>query len=300
MRFFPRLIPAVAACLAITASSAASALVITGNPLADGWTLTGNSVTAGTYVRGHGGYNFDVYSQSFSIDAGSPLIFSGNWQIGDTVLGLGGVYQGTSPDVTFRSVAKFGGATSSYSAATSFPPGTCNGVAGCGTGSSSGGAGGEGNLLVGFNYTRTDGDLNNAAWHNTAILPETLRYYDGTELNYDANATARDYARIWSVFNGTGDSSTNDTIDTWEVFLNISAMARDAVFNDLPAIGALSILTFQRSTSSTEFTDALTTISAVPPAVTAPHGIAFLGLGLAGLVALRRRTGPPVPACQTA
>ena len=49
-------------CLGMLSPVAASPIGFTGNPALDNWVLQGNSLTLGTYIRGAGNMNFDVYS----------------------------------------------------------------------------------------------------------------------------------------------------------------------------------------------------------------------------------------------
>lgn len=148
-----------AVALSIMVGSAVAAPV-TGNPAADGWTLQGRSTDTGTFVRKGTGklYDFAVYSIGFVLDGSSPLAsVSAAWQGGDRILGLGGVAN-EALDETFRTVNKWGAATSTYAADSNgpgIPPDD-------GVGSSSSGAGGLGSMLTGFNYTRTNGALDGA------------------------------------------------------------------------------------------------------------------------------------------
>ena len=82
-----------AAMLAGTWTVSAS---ITGNPLTDGWTSYGNSLASGTYVTGSGNYGYEAFGAGLTVQAGSNLEISAgslSWLAGDTVLGVGGIFQ---------------------------------------------------------------------------------------------------------------------------------------------------------------------------------------------------------------
>lgn len=126
-------------CLGMLAPVAASPIGFTGNPALDNWVLQGNSLTLGTYIRGAGNLNFNVYSSAFYLDASSPLV-GGQWQMGDLVLGLGGVPQGASNNFYKpRMVAKFGAEGALFSPSTTLtPPGNGLGSFGSGVAGSGG------------------------------------------------------------------------------------------------------------------------------------------------------------------
>ena len=260
-------------------ASTAAASTITGNPALDGWEFQGNSLDAGVFVRGNGGWNYDVYTQEFILAAGNPLFnISSSWQAGDIVLGMGGVSRQTS-DITLRTVSKFGGASSGFQAA----------VPGPGVGSTA--QGGVGTVLSAFQYTRTGPSgqkvLQNPAWNGALLTPATFRYVSGSStVNYDSNADVTDYARIIALFDGVGDSTVSDTVVSWQSFLNISAMERDLFFADgTPARGAPSIVTWQRGTGAS--VDALASVSPIP--LPAAGWLLLGGLGALGFAARRKR-----------
>jgi len=153
--------------LGLTSRSAVAA-TITGDPTADaGWTGGANSLAMGTYGSGAEQNSFNVYSTAFTLDASSPLAgLAGpgvtTWQVGDTIVGVGGFVVPTNaaaggwasyqPTVIHtvnqlisngnqRIVVKYGTATATFAPSTTSPqPG--NGVV-------SMASGGVGGVLLG-------------------------------------------------------------------------------------------------------------------------------------------------------
>ena len=90
----------------------------------------------GTYIRGGGNTDFNLYTTALTVTAGSSLLTNGSlgWQVGDTVVAMGGVITTTdgvtagwggpfvgdpvNADLTTseRIVAKFGNSPTSWSA----------------------------------------------------------------------------------------------------------------------------------------------------------------------------------------
>ncbi|MFN5708737.1 MAG: PEP-CTERM sorting domain-containing protein [Planctomycetota bacterium] len=107
------ILAALVALLAIfTSSSPANASFVTlnGGSSWGGWSSVGNSKTSGTWVLGSMGTGvldrtYNIYSTSFVLNAGQTAsgtgnntasLFSGSWQAGDRIVGLGIEYTGTS------------------------------------------------------------------------------------------------------------------------------------------------------------------------------------------------------------
>ena len=92
---------------------------VTGYPVADGWEFGGNSLEPGVFVRGSGGFNFDIYTAAFTLSSSSPLIGDG-WDEGDIIFGIGGVIDpnANNPELTHsvRIVSKFSAGNDGWSA----------------------------------------------------------------------------------------------------------------------------------------------------------------------------------------
>jgi hypothetical protein len=106
-----------------------------------GWNSVGNSQTSGTWVKGSTTRTYDIYSTSFVLSAGQTVggsriangaagdgvgytgetadsLFSGAWQAGDRIVGIGIEYSGTTRGSTFFFHRDAGG--SNIAAASSF------------------------------------------------------------------------------------------------------------------------------------------------------------------------------------
>ncbi len=257
-----------------TASFAGS---VTGNPLADGWTYAGYSLEEGVYVRGAANYGFDVYSTTNTVTAGSNLHIDdgiNSWLVGDTVLGVGGVFNsdtsGLGWDVTGTSVnsllshangpklqVKFGTADATWYAST-LPPSSGDGS----------GSGSDGGATV---QIRTSAYLNISDWSaNDGTLlglanPGHIDRYQGLDVDeYVARL-------IWTYDEQTGKPAT------WELLLNTSLLERN-FGGPVPQTGFLAIVTVQDTDNA--YTDALVSIAAaqvVPLPAAAWAGMALMG-----------------------
>ncbi|HZW06843.1 MAG TPA: hypothetical protein VFF65_06940 [Phycisphaerales bacterium] len=262
------------------ACTAGVALGQTGNPIADGWLYAGgNSHENGTYVQGAARMNYGTYATTFTLGAGSPLLSSTagfQWNIGDTILGIGGVFTVTAPTAaangwgsysstvdnadrtgSMRIVAKFG------TSPTSFGPSTVAPMAGNGASSFSGGAGGAGSILI----NNTVGTLLGTP-SGQVRLPDQAQIYTGSGVvNIDVN-----YGRLVYVHNGTVASS-------FEALINLTLLQSNIgmAYGDLPQYGDRHDVALQRSTNAS--VDALVLPS--------PGAAAALGLG--AVAGLRRR-----------
>jgi hypothetical protein len=121
---------ATLALLACASASAQSVDINGGNSWA-GWSSVGNSQTSGTWVQGSTSRTYDIYSTYFVLNAGQTVggtriagysapytpyaagdgvgytgdladsLFSGVWQAGDRIVGMGVQYTGTTRGSTF-------------------------------------------------------------------------------------------------------------------------------------------------------------------------------------------------------
>jgi hypothetical protein len=263
-----------------------------------------------TYIRGGGIFSYTTYGQRFSVPAGSPLLSTGqgtfNWNAGDEVIGLGGVFitaptaesNGWGPASAYstsqstggggsaaingnitsslRMVAKFGTSPDPYS---SGPPASGSWLAstlvpggGNGLGSDSAGHGGLGSVIL----ANTAADL-------TGTPSGTIRNPSVAQMFNGVSAVAIDprVGRMVYIYDGS------NTTRSWQVLLNVSVLNANYFgqllggqsITDTPQWGDRGNVAVQRGTNSVLIHDALF--------VPAP-GAASL-LALAGLASVRRR-----------
>ena len=265
----------LAAIVAVFSPLTAKAGFFTGDPVADGWTQLGNSLAAGTYVQGVAGFSFDLYTSTATLASAQF-----GWQSGDTVIGAGGVFVGSNPNLTTsgnppgqlpsstsaRLILKLGTSASTFEAASPGPA----------RGSFSGGHGGNGSLLFGIDpYTAYAGGA------GTPTNPSLFQRYTGSVQTITG---AGQYAQL----NYTWDTLTNK-LSSFEYLVNTSALAR-AGYTLLPQPGNEFIMTVQRDRG--DVTDAIGQTAAATSAVPLP-GTLFLfasgGLSMAGCGVFRRR-----------
>jgi len=279
----------------------------TGNPGADGWQAGGNSMSNGTYIRGAGNYGFTTYVTEMTLAAGHQFnaVGSQQWNVGDQVIGIGGVidfntpiasangwgagssYTGSATNVNLQSsssgtrmVSKFGTTASAWGPSTVAPS------AGNGLGSASSGHGGNGAVTI----ANSDGDFPGTP-SGTLRLPSVMEIYNGTSsinLSSSAGVEAGRLVYNWSVINSF------NIITSWEAFINVTmlnamngtASLNNNSFADLPMFGDRHNIAIQRGTSSTLFTDALVQANPIPE----PTTMAALGLGAAAVLRRRRKS----------
>ena len=135
VRFRSKVHPLGAACVAVLAATSSIAFAqsvdINGGNSWAGWNSVGNSQTSGTWVKGSTSRTYDIYSTYFVLNAGQTVggtriagysapytpyaagdgvgytgdladsLFSGVWQAGDRIVGMGVQYTGTTRGSTF-------------------------------------------------------------------------------------------------------------------------------------------------------------------------------------------------------
>jgi hypothetical protein len=282
-------IAALAVAAIVWSAGHAHAVMITGNPSTDsGWAAGGNSLDSGTYIRLAGNFSFDTYYTNFVLEAGSPLL-GGGWSIGDSIIAMGGkivpnsglaVDTGWATDgftgdavnsnltSSVRIVSKFGTSPTSWSASTAKPN------AGNGAGSTSGGAGGDGAVLIGTSV----GDITLA--NADAILSASVQErYPAPTFTGSAIVGMGKY-----IYNVDG----SNLLSSWETFLNVSKLAASLPGGtEVPQAGDRYNQALQRSTNTSLITDALIASQVVPEPST--WLLAGLGAGLLGALKLRRK-----------
>lgn len=266
-------ISTVLACAVLPAGASS----ISGNPLADGWAFQGNSLDAGTYVRGQGGYDFGIYTSSFSLSGGSNLLGSG-WQAGDSLLGVGGVVNDLGGNISqsLRIVTKFGTDPGAWSPATESA-----------LGSFSAGHGGDGAVLLG---TYSPANASSGGHFNPGValnfldpgtvheIPLAQRYDSGVTSSIDTNI-----GKILFTFDAS------NYLASWQLVLNLTLLEAELPAGSiLPSDADRIIQTLQRSNNSTQFTDGLGGFDTAAVVIPLPTGAGMAAFGL-GLVALRRR-----------
>ena len=229
-------IVSLATSILLVDSGTADAAGFTGDPIADGWVFKGNSLTLGTYVRGTGNRDFDLYSSAFRVPNASPIINS-KFLAGDLVFALGGVMLDGGTDI-YRVLAKFGSGTATYSASSTLtPPG--NGI-----GSQSAGGGGIGGIQM-------DRDLLFAgpAYSSSGITDSTEVFRWTGTIGSSGTLLNDAYGRTNAIFSSPG------VLSSFEFLVNVDALIRDG-FDPGPVLHTKSIISVQ-SSSFDPFTDGL-------------------------------------------
>ena len=244
-----------------------SATLITGNPFADAWTYVGNSASPGNFNTQSGGaiYSADIYTTLFPLTA-SPLAAATGWGLGDTIVGVGGVftvtgnttltYDGAGGATDTRIVVKYGSPTATWQPNSPNP-----GSPGYGSLAN----GGVGSVLLGtFAYTFSPAFSGQFAVPNDS--PEVQLSGSTASIN---PSVGRDIT-----------SWTGNTLTGFETFLDLTLLkAQVPNSNVLP--GNKFILDLQDDRA--EFQDSQATLPTPEPTSTA-----LLGFGCL-LLALNRR-----------
>ena len=256
----------------LTLGGTARADFFVGNPSAtwagaDNWVFAQNSLGV-RYIRGAGGFDFDMYRTVDRVRAGDALAtMASPWTVGDAIVGMGGVII-NAPNLTnsIRIVSKF---TSFLNGQfTASPPGSPS-PNGTGAGNFSAGNGGIGSVLLG----NAPGAVT-AANAGMLLVPTTAFQWNGT-VGSNGLAISPDTARFVYQVDGT-----TGLLTSWEVLLNLSKLNALGTGFLSPDYDGRWDQSLQRGTSSTLFTDAINQHMPVPPTMVAfAAGAAVLGFG---------------------
>lgn len=274
----------------------------TGNPATDGWDLNGNSLSLGTFVYTNSHdynklFNFDVYSKSSHLVAGSSLLGSG-WLANDLVVGIGGVIHSGPLNSQVRILAKYGASDATFTASSFAPVNPIPSWSpptppfyGDGIGNSS--SSGTGGIVLETPQI-WGGNPPNTPWFNPSGAGSVVTIDGSVWPTGDPNAKA---AKVNRYVSQIGTDITSDGVmkliyqvngsgllSSFETYLNLSLLERKG-FLAHPAPGDRFVLAIQDLSS--DFTKATGKLSAVPE----PSSLvlAVCGLGGLGLVYVRRR-----------
>ncbi len=256
----------------------------TGDPSTDGgWMAEGMSASAGVYNFGSGNFNVQIYTTAFTLAPSSTLISSlggYNWNVGDTIVGVGGVFSGANSDLTYSGGADEYGNTHANSTSTRIVVkyGTSSATWAAPAPSSSSplygsqANGGVGSVLLGtYPYDFYPADS------NTLIAAG-----DSPLLQTGPSSTSSITGVVGRVI--TSWSGTNAMVG-FESFLDLTLLTNLYPTTGV-ALGNPFILDLQRGTSSTAYQDSLGTLPSVVPE---PSTIMLVGAGLLGALSFRRR-----------
>jgi len=257
--------------VALTLGGTARADFFVGNPTstgsgADNWQFALNSLDNNRYIRGAGGFSFDMYRTVDRVRAGDALAtMASPWAVGDFILGMGGVILG-APNLTgsVRIVSKFTSFTKGQFTASTNPSPNGNGA-----GNFSNGDGGIGAVLIG----NTPGAVT-AANAGMLLTPTTAFQWDGGLAGPNGLTISPDTARYVYQVNGSG------LLKSWEVLLNVTKLNSQNTGLLAPDYDGHWNQSLQRGTSNTLYTDTINQHSPLPPTLVAlVGGAGLLGLG---------------------
>lgn len=252
---------------------------LTGNPATDGWTYLGNSAPGGNYIDGAGAYSADMYTTAFTLSSGSPLISAlggYNWSIGDTIVGVGGVftatgngdltYSGSGGSTSTRIVIKYGSASAAW---TTTPPPSGSLV-----------NGGVGSVLLGT-YAYDFSPANSGV----LITPASSPQQQTGPSSGNVTSISAYMGRVTTEWSG-------GEMVGFESFLNLTLLNATYPTSGV-ALGNKFVLDLQRGTSSTAFQNSLGTlpseITAVPePATMIAGALLLLPFGASTIRILRK------------
>ncbi len=260
---------AAAAVMTIAGSAFASPTIFTGNPATDGWDFQGNSLSASNYIRGAGNFDYGIYTSSFTLGAGSNML-GGGWSAGDSILGAGGVINNRTGNLTqsVRIVTKFGADQNAW-------PGS--------SGSFSGGAGGNGAILLG---TYAPGGGNNLNPTSSSFIGPGVVHQMPLAQRYDSGTSSISTTIGKLLFTFDADN----VLSSWQVLLNLTVLeSLLAPGEELPSDLSSVNSTLQRSNNSSLFTDARGGFETAESVVIPLPGAAGMALAGMGMIGLRRR-----------
>jgi len=244
----------LALTLLLAGGSGISFAQITGNPGVDaGWIEEQNSAASGVDLLGSGIFSANIYATAFTLAVGSPLVGissvgSSSWSVGDTIVGVGGLFTATgntsltyngNGSPTTRFVVKYGTSTANFS-----------------VGNASLDNGGNGAVLLGT-YDDAGADVFTPSTPGLSLTVDAPTEYTG---GIQVGITSGNFGAVMTAWNGT-------QLAGFESFMDLTIL--DAQFPSANvALGDEFVLDLQQSTSTSLYQDSLGTL---PSAVVVPE-----------------------------
>jgi hypothetical protein len=263
-----------ALALAASAGSAFAGVDLNGGSSWSGWNSVGNSQTSGIWVLGSANRTYNIFSTSFVLSASQTAsgtgndtasLFSGSWQAGDRIVGMGIQYNNSSLGQQFFFHTDTGDVN--IQAASSF---------------------GAGDGVLSFDDGDTSSFIANSS-PNIGLVRQYSVFDDFTPTGGDNFSTPYGMAhspsmpvRSFSVQSGVGTLSSGV-----QFLMNIDAIQRSnggATFGE-GSFGSTLRVGFMEQGLTGEFSQQIFTVSIIPN----PSPVAMALLGLAGLAGARRR-----------